>query len=186
MKQQLSATTTSEQALEPISTATIALQEQTKRSKELRRFNWLVLYVPLIVGVVLAVGLLGVLTWFALTGEPASADRAQASGIADVFITMLCLVPMALIGVAMAGGGIFFLYWRRQNGSLVRERLQSLMRNVDGRLNSADTRATAEQTRIVNNTVKYRSKFDALLDKLYYQAAQIAKWINEKLARNRD
>ncbi len=185
MTQQQSVTTI-KQGIDSVPTATLMLQEQEARSKELQRFNWLVLYVPLVLGTLLAVGLLGALGWFALTGEAASAERAQASGIADLFVTMICLAPMALMGAGFAGGGIFLLYWRRQKGSLLRERLQNTLRHVDERLNSADARAHVEQTRVVSNTRKYRSQFEALLNKLYYQAAQIAKWINEKLARNRD
>jgi hypothetical protein len=185
MTRQLPATT-SEQSVEPVSTAILTQQQQAARSKTLKRFNWLVLYVPLIVGSLLAVVLWGVLGWFALVGEVGSADRAQASGVADVFITLVCLGPLALFGAAFAAGGVFLLYWRRQKGSLLRKRIQGLLRNVDGRMNSADARANLEQARVVDYVSRYRNRVETLLDRIYYRTAQIAKWINEQLARNRD
>lgn len=186
MTKQLPAPTVPEQTIEPVSTAAITLQEQAARTQALKRHNWLVLYLPLIVGTLLAVGFFGVLAWFALAGEAGSAERAQSSGIADVFITMICLAPLAVFGAAFAGGGLFLLYWRRQKGSLLRERMQGVMRGVDGRLNSADDRARVEQARVIEHTVKYRTKFEAFLDKLSYQAAHLANRIHEQLARNRD
>lgn len=185
MTNQLPATVP-EQRIEPIPATNPAFAEQQERTKELRKFNWLAVYLPLILGTLAALIPLGVLAWFALSSEAGSPNRDQASGVADVFITMVCLAPLALIGAGLAGGGVFFLYWRRKRGSLVREKVQGGLRKVDGRLSSADSRARVEQARVVENTVRYRNRFEQLLDQLYYRFAQMSKWINERLAKNRD
>ena len=186
MSEQKSLTTANETTVGPAVAAPLAYAPHQERDKALRRFNWLTIYLPLIVATLLALAALGVLGWFALAGEPASMERMRASGIADFFLALVCLAPLSLIGAAFAGGGLFFLYWRRKKGSLLRERIQRILRKSDQRLDAADTRARVEQARVVQNTIRYRNQFEAFIDKLYLQLAQVAKWINEKLARNKD
>lgn len=142
----------------------------TDRAAELRRINWLSIYLPITLATVLGLLLLGGLAWTALFtdgGLPTQIDRA--SGIADIFLTLVCLIPLTLICAILPLGGLGFLYWRQQNGSILRERTQSLFHKVDEGLTQADTKLNETTPKIAQPIIQARARLAGgfvLLDKL--------------------
>ncbi|MGB1253336.1 MAG: hypothetical protein ACPG8W_22175 [Candidatus Promineifilaceae bacterium] len=140
------------------------------REAELQRFNWLALYLPVILVSVIAVVLLGVLAWTALfTGGEAASQVDRASGIADVFLMLICLMPLTLVGAIVPLGGLGFLYWRQQNGSILRERTQTLLHKVDDGVATANEKVNEASPKIARPIIATRSRLEGgfvLLDKL--------------------
>jgi hypothetical protein len=120
--------------------------EQLMRNKALRRFNWLYIYTPIIVVVVLTLGILALLTWQSLV--PDSAEKMLfLSGLADlILIGWMC--PMTLILSLGPISGIYFLYRRNQRGSYVREPLQRLVWRTDSLLDTSQDKIKQVQPRI--------------------------------------
>lgn len=123
-------------------------EEQLVRAEALRRFNWLYVYTPLIIGTVIVFVLLGFMFWGAFA-QPVEDKRLFLSGLADIVIiftalpmTLLCAVgPVALVGMIAyrvqkqrerkeagqsppAGGRLQRLIWR----------LDAMLDNVYGKI----------------------------------------------------
>ena len=140
------------------------------RSAELQRINWLTIYAPVLLVTVIALLLLGVLAWAALfAGESVPPQIDRASGIADTFLILVCLIPLTLMCAILPLGGLGFLYWRQQNGSIVRERTQTLLRKVDGGISTANDKVNETSPKVANVVIQARSNIEGgfvLLDKM--------------------
>lgn len=70
---------------------------QMDRKRRLRQFNWLYVYTPLLIGLIVFLALLGLLVWLTLF-QAREESLLFASGMADMILILLML-PMALIGI---------------------------------------------------------------------------------------
>lgn len=94
-------------------------QEQEARRDRLKRFNRLVIYLPLGLVALAWIVLVGVLFWLAIAGEWFAMDTDQArfrqllSAIADI-VTILALAPLLLLCAVPSVGAIGLYVYRRQ------------------------------------------------------------------------
>lgn len=77
--------------------------------RHLRRFNWLFVYTPILIGALVLIGLFGLMLWNSFR-SPESAELSFYSGLADI-ILILVLIPLILVGLLgpAALGGL--IYW---------------------------------------------------------------------------
>jgi MFS superfamily sulfate permease-like transporter len=130
-------------------------REQRARTVALRRFNWLYLYIPVVVVAGIMLGLLLTLAWATLFGG-GEFQREYSSGIADIYIMLTCLLPLTLICAIFPLGGVFLLYTRRKRGSFVSERLQRLLRRVDSLLVTAADKADQIEPKVAQPIIRSR------------------------------
>lgn len=137
-------------------TPAAASAEQIARAAALRRFNRLAVALPLTLTVLIAVLAFGALTWATLfAGDPT--QRSTGRGIADLYLTVSCLLPLTLVCAIFPLGGVGLLYWRRQRGSLVRAPLQRLAGRADGGLATVGARAHDLQPKVAAPFIRARS-----------------------------
>lgn len=151
-----------------------------ERERRLRRFNWLAVYLPLIVVVLLALAawlLLGWVTLFAAAAGP----TGQASGLADSFLVLTCLLPYSLVCAALPAGGIYLLYRRRQSGSWLRGRVTHGLRTVDGYLARGDTLANSGEAQVRSYVGSARSRINQILDSIDRLVARVRDFVEQRL-----
>ncbi len=88
---------------------------QLDREKALKRFNMLYVYLPIALGTLIVLGVMGFLVWITF-GERAESTLTAVSGLADL-ILILILLPIVLIGLLgpiALGGLIYWLYQQRK------------------------------------------------------------------------
>ena len=158
-------------------------KEQAEREKRLHRFNWLTLYIPVFLLALFAGVLLGLLGWATL-GQGGEVEIGQASGVADFFITLVCLLPLVIVGAILPIAGIGALYWRYTKGSVVRKPLTNLIRRGESGLATAETKLNEQQPRIVDGTIKVRQRIDQIIDLIYSSVTNALAWIDSKLRPN--
>lgn len=153
---------------------------QSTRKTDLKRFNWLYVYLPLTIGIILVVTLFGLITWAALFNDGVL-EQGQASGVADTFVTLLCLLPMTLIFLLLPAAGGYALYWRRNKGSVVRKHVANLAGKAESGLDTADEKLREQQPRIVDGTIKVRQKVDGTLDKIATTVLNLTQSIDRRM-----
>lgn len=126
--------------------------EQRARDAALTRFNRLAVYVPLALAILLAAGLMLLLTWQSLV--PDSAEKQLfISGLADVvLIGWLC--PMTLVLSLGPVAGIYFLVRRRQRGSYIRRPLQRFVWRTNDMLDASQLKLKDAQPRVTKPLVE--------------------------------
>ena len=87
-----------------------AVQQQRMASR--KRFNWLVLYTPLILAAIIVFTVIGLLLWGALSPHIVG-TREFASGVADIII-IATTIPMVLLCLLPPLGLFGFVMYRRQ------------------------------------------------------------------------
>ena len=159
-------------------------ERQSNRKAELKRFNQLYVYLPLTLGIILVVTLFGLLTWAALFNDGAI-EQGQASGVADTFVTLLCLFPMTLIFLLLPAAGGYALYWRRNKGSVIRKHVSNLAGKAESGLDTADEKLREQQPRIVDGTIKARQKVDGTLDSIANTVINISQSLDRRIKGER-
>ena len=120
---------------------------QLERAKAIRRFNWRFVYIPLIIGIVIVLVLLGLMLWVGLAPQQAESYRPFFSGLADI-VLIFTLIPMMMLcsigPIALIGLGAF-RYQKRQEQKESGEPeppargLQLLLWRVDSLLDKASS-----------------------------------------------
>jgi hypothetical protein len=142
--------------MEPVSAETPSPDTiRLQREAALRRFNRLTILLPVAGATVIALLLLGWLTWRTLFAGD-GAGRATASGLADFWITLTCLLPLALIGAAVAAGSAGFLWWRRGRGSLIREPLRNALQKTGQGVTVAGEKIVSAEAHAVAPLIRVR------------------------------
>ncbi len=103
--------------------------KQIARAAAMRRFNWLYVYTPLIIGSFIFLTLLGLMFWGVFSPR-VEGTQPFLSAIADIVIILISL-PLIILGLLAPialGGIIFYNYTKRK------ERKESLEPVVAGRL----------------------------------------------------
>lgn len=149
---------------------------QLARAAALRRFNWLFVYVPIVLGTVSILFLLGFMFWQSFAPEQSETSRTLLSGIADV-VLILTLMPMMLIcalgPLALIGLAAFY-YNRRQTQKDAPEpappvgRLHLLLWRLDAIVNTAAQKSAELLPKIAQPVIQ----FNALL-------AYIESWFKQ-------
>ncbi|MCP5096650.1 MAG: hypothetical protein GY943_13940 [Chloroflexi bacterium] len=88
---------------------------QKARAAALRRFNWLTIYTPLIVGAIVVMVLIGLMLWGVFSPQ-IEGTGAFLSGLADIILIVFAL-PMTLvcaIGPLALGGFLVYTVQKRQ------------------------------------------------------------------------
>ena len=167
----------------PSSTAVAdPLQARAKqqRQAEINRFNRLFVYLPIGLITGFLIFMFGLLVWATLFAD-GSTEQGQASGVADVFITMLCLLPMTLLCLVLPGAGGYALYWRRNKGSVARKHVSNLAGKAERGINTADQKLNETQPRIVDGTIKARQTIDRIIDTIYDMATKFVALLDSKI-----
>lgn len=153
---------------------------QAERAKKLRRYNWLLVYIPVLLFALFAGILLGLLGWTALS-QSNSIEVGQASGVADVTLTLFVLLPLTIVGAVLPLAGIGALYWRYTKGSLLRKPLIAVARKGEAGLATAETKLNQQQPRIVDGTIKIRQRIDQIINLIYSSISSAFTWIDSKI-----
>ena len=113
---------------------------QLEREAALRRFNWLYIYMPIMIGGIAIVVLVDVMLWGALSPN-IEGTRAFASALADLFIIMT-IIPIVLLGGLILLGMIALIaQWRRRDDKATPySGLHLLFWRLDARLSRLQTR----------------------------------------------
>lgn len=143
------------------------------------------IYLPIGLVVGMLIGVFIVLVWATFSPE-GTTEIEQASGVADVFVTMLCLLPLSIVGLVLPAAGFFALYWRRQKGSLARKRVSSLFGKAERGINTADEKLNDVQPRIVDGTIKARSAAESTMDAIYNASTKAVNKIDSFLTKKDD
>ena len=136
--------------------AEVAAQQQ-RRSADLKRFNRLYLYTPLIVAALLGLIALGGLAWATLFAN-GSVERQYSSGIADFFMLVTCLLPVTVFFAILPLGMVFLLYQRYKRGSLARKYVVKGANFVETGIHSAESHADNFQQQVAEKTVATRGR----------------------------
>jgi hypothetical protein len=106
-----------------------AVQQQRLASR--KRFNWLVLYTPLILAAIIIFTVIGLLLWGALSPHIVG-TREFASGVADIII-IATTIPMVLLCLLPPLGMVGLVVYRRQKREegVKYGRLQTLFWRID-------------------------------------------------------
>ena len=131
---------------------------QQRRSAELKRFNRIYLYTPLIIVAVLSLMAVGVLAWATLFAN-GTIERQYSSGIADFFALVTCLIPFTIIFAILPIGMVALLYFRYKRGSVARQYLVKGATFVETGLHSADSHAQTLQHQLAKKTIESRGRF---------------------------
>ncbi len=168
----------------PPSTATILdpIQAQAKQARQasINRFNRLYVYLPIGLVTGFLIFMFGMLVWATLFAD-GSTEQGQASGVADVFVTLLCLFPMTLLCLALPGAGGYALYWRRTKGSVARKHVSNLAGKAERGINTADEKLNEVQPRVVDGTIKARQTIDRIIDTIYELVTNLVAAIDRKI-----
>jgi hypothetical protein len=136
---------------------------QLERTNDLKRFNRLVIYLPL---GLLATAVIGVFTYlFVLAVWPPYEDtRLFISGIADIILILFALPVVLIVGLLLAGifGGA--IYWRQsrkeeEEPSLQKKygRLRLLLWKVDQKLSGIYRQADLLMPKLANPIIKFNT-----------------------------
>lgn len=92
--------------------ANVAIQptvEQKERLNRLKRFNWLFVYLPMLIFVLIIAALIGVMVWGVFSPQNET-HLLFLSGLADLILIMILLPTLLLcaLGPAALGGLIYF------------------------------------------------------------------------------
>ncbi len=157
----------------------IQQKRQEEREKRLNRFNQLTLYLPVLLVALFFGILLGLITWAALF-QGSDVEMGQASGVADAFITLTCLLPLAIVGIIFPVAGIGALVWRYQKGSVIRKPLTNLAHKGEAALGKAESKLNEQEPRIIDGTIKTRQRIDGILEKINRSVTNATAWIENK------
>lgn len=146
-----------------------------ERARQLHRWNWLTLYLPLLVAGLLLVGVMVALGAAALWQGQEGA-RQTSSGISDLLLIVTCLLPLSLVGFVLAAGTGYALYWRKQRGSLVRSPLLRLFQRGDQLLDQSADKAENAQNKVAGMMIQLKGRLAyiaTLLKQLQATTAQL-------------
>jgi hypothetical protein len=143
------------------------------RARSLRRFNWLAVYLPLLLTAIALVVLVGLLLWSAVFGGwlgtvEVQDGRALASGLADT-IFLLAALPCALLCPVLPLGFMFGLVAARRKDVAPIRRLQSLLYKLESILLHGDQRLNQLVPRVTEFVIARRTlltRLDATLRRL--------------------
>lgn len=142
---------------EPVPVARSSEEIRAARHKRMRRFNALVVYLPLAVAALIAIG---VLVWLAvrvITGAP-DASRDTASGLSSIVLLSAVLFPALLSCGVLPALGLFALGWRAQNGSIVQKRMTGLFGRIDGLLDTVQHRVDDTTPKIAAPMIQLKGR----------------------------
>lgn len=133
-----------------------------KRAKSLRRFNWLFVYLPMLLAAGAVIALLGLLLWYSIFGGWAGnvevqQGRALASGLADT-IFLLAALPWALLCPVLPLAFFVGLAASRRKGVSPVRRLQKLLHRLDDALLHADQRLNQLVPRVTGVFITTRAQ----------------------------
>lgn len=117
--------------------------DQLARESSRKRFNWLFVYIPAILLVLIVLGLVVTMIWAVLTTSPEDHLFGFVSGVADIVLITFVILPAMLlctIGPALAG---FMIYRANEKRQLTAEerrgKLQRLLWRFDQLVMTAQT-----------------------------------------------
>lgn len=153
---------------------------QLERANALKRFNRLVIYLPL---GLLATAVLGLLIYLLILAiwPPYEDTRLFLSGIADIILILLLLPVVAIFGLLLAGilGGVIYLRQsRKENATPALQqkygRLRLLLWKLDQKLSIVYRKADQIMPRLANPVIR----FNAFTAYITAWLGQLAKQLN--------
>jgi hypothetical protein len=153
---------------------------QLERASALKRFNRLVIYLPL---GLLATAVLGLLIYLVIIAiwPPYEDTRLFLSGIADIILILLMLPVVLIFGLLLAGifGGLIYQRQsRKENGAgtlqLKYGRLRLLLWKLDQKLSAVYRKADQLMPRLANPVIR----FNALTAYISAWLGQLRKQLN--------
>lgn len=131
--------------------------EQRTRMAALKKFNWLFVYTPVLVGAVIIIVLIGLLLW-GVFSPAVEGTRAFASALADITIIFI-IIPQLFLCALPTLGAVGFVIYKRQNkpedGQPPRYgRLQTLFWKIDNLLTKAQTAIQNTAPKVAQPVIK--------------------------------
>lgn len=111
---------------------------QLEREIALRRFNWLVLYIPIGLAGLAVLVLIGLMIWGTLSPH-ITGTREFASGMADL-IVILTIVPLMLLCAIFPAAVLGYVVYRRQQPKREHGRFRTLFWRLETLLEKTSTR----------------------------------------------
>lgn len=156
---------------------------QLERANALKRFNRLVLYLPL---GLLATAVLGLLIYLLVIAiwPPYEDTRLFLSGIADIILILFMLPVVLIFGLLLAsifGGLIYQRQSRKENGTPTLQqkygRLRLLLWKLDQKLSAVYRKADQLMPRVANPVIRFNA-FTAYISSWLSQLAEQLKQHN--------
>jgi hypothetical protein len=135
---------------------------QAKRTRSLRRFNWLFVYLPILLATGAVLALIGLLLWYSIIGGWAGnvevqQGRALASGLADT-IFILAALPWALLCPVLPLAFFAGLAASRRKGVSPVRSIQKLLHKLDDALMRVDQRLNQLVPRVTGVIITARAQ----------------------------
>lgn len=162
--------------------------EQEARRARLRRFNRLVIYLPVGLVTLAWIALVAVLFWLSIVGEWFAIDTDQAnyrqlfSGVADT-VTILALLPLLLLCALPSVGAIALVVYRRQRKADAPPAPSlPLLWRIENIIREARDRSAAALPKIARPIINAHAT-GAFIQRLILELKQI---IRQEISRNGD
>lgn len=163
--------------------------EQEARRARLRRFNRLVIYLPVGLVALAWIVLVAALFWLSIAGDWFAIDTDQTtyrhllSGLADV-VTILALLPLLLLCALPSIGAIALVVYRRQRKTAAAPQAPSLplLWRIENIVRDARDKSAAALPRIARPVINAHAT-GAFIRKLILELKQI---IRQEISRNGD
>ncbi|GAB4267154.1 MAG: hypothetical protein Kow0080_09000 [Candidatus Promineifilaceae bacterium] len=132
-------------------------EEQRARMAALKKFNWLFVYTPILLGVTITIVLIGLLLWGAFS-PAAESTHAFISALADITVIFI-IIPQLFLCALPTLGAVGFVVYKRQNKPEDGQppqygRLQTLFWKIDNLLTKAQTAIQNTAPKVAQPVIK--------------------------------